>query len=72
MGTQLIRYESARDPSAGANTALLDPSAFQKPVPHGEQTWHFRFRDKKLTAFAALSSGLRKDFTFEQFGLTPP
>lgn len=72
IGTQLIRYESVRDPEAGANVALLDPGAFQRPVPYPERSWHFRFRGKKLTAFAAGESRERSDFTFEQFGLVAP
>lgn len=72
IDAQLIRYESVRDPEHGANLALLDPTAFQKPVPNDERTWHLRFRDGRLTAFAAGSSDQRYDFTFGQFGLTPP
>jgi RES domain-containing protein len=72
LDAQLIRYESARDPARGMNAALLDPAAFQKPVPKGEQTWHFRFADRKLTTFAALPSRERYTFTFEQFGLLAP
>jgi hypothetical protein len=72
LDAQLIRYESVRDPSASANVALLDPGAFQRPVPYPERSWHFRFRDKKLTAFAAGQSRERFDFTFEQFNLVTP
>ena len=72
IDAQLIRYESVRDPSKGANIALLDPEAFQRPVPYPERSWHFRFRDKKLTAFAAGGTRDRHDFTFEQFGLVTP
>lgn len=72
LDAQLIRYESVRDPASGANVALLDPGAFQRPVPYSERSWHFRFRDKKLTAFAAGESRERFDFTFEQFGLAVP
>jgi len=72
LGTQLIRYESARDPAGGTNAALFDPSTFQKPVPTNEQTWHLRFAGTKLTALAALPSRERFDFTFAQFGLTAP
>ena len=72
IGAQLIRYESVRDPPDGRNAALFDPSAFQKPVPVSAGTWHFRFAGHKLTAFAALPSGERHDFTFGQFGLTAP
>jgi hypothetical protein len=69
---QLIRYESARDPERGANLALIDPAAFREPVPRAEQTWHFRFRGQRQTAFAADPSRERYDFTFTQFGLTAP
>jgi hypothetical protein len=72
LGTQLIRYESARDPAGGLNAALFDPSAFRKPVPTTEQTWHFRFAGMKLTALAALPSRDRFDFTFAQFGMITP
>jgi hypothetical protein len=72
LNAQLIRYESVRDPARGANAALFDPSAFRKPVPTNEQTWHFRFAGSKLTALAALPSRARFDFTFEQFGLVAP
>jgi hypothetical protein len=72
IGAQLIRFESVRDPPEGRNVALFDPSAFQKPVPASAGTWHFRFTGDKLTAFAALPSGERHDFTFDQFGLASP
>lgn len=72
LDAQLIRYESVRDPPAGANVALLDPAAFQRPVPYPQGSWHFRFRDKKVTAFAGGGSRERFDFTFEQFGLVTP
>jgi RES domain len=72
VDAQLIRYQSVRDPASGANVALLDPRAFQRPVPYPERSWHFRFRDRKLTAFAAGEPRERFDFTFEQFGLVAP
>ena len=72
IGAQLVRYESVRDPPDGRNAALFDPSAFQKPVPASAGTWHFRFAGNKLTAFAAAPSEKRHDFTFDQFGLSPP
>ena len=71
-GAQLVRYQSIRDPEAGANVALFDPGAFQRPVPYPDRSWHFRFRDKRLTAFAAGESKQRFDFTFDQFGLLTP
>lgn len=71
IGAQLIRYQSVRDPLGGRNAALFDPAAFQKPVPKGERSWHFRFSGGRLTAFA-LPSAERHDFTFGQFGLVAP
>lgn len=72
IGAQLIRYQSVRDCRGRANVALLDPGAFQRPVPFPERSWHFRFKDRRLTAFAAAESRERFDFTFEQFGLVAP
>lgn len=72
IDAQLIRYESVRDVAHGANIALLDPTAFQRPVPSPERSWHFRFRDHRLTAFAAGDTRERSDFTFAQFGLIAP
>jgi hypothetical protein len=72
LDTELIRYESVRDPQSRANIALMDPAAFREKVPRGEQTWHFRFRSANLTAFAAAPSRERYDFTFDQFGLAAP
>jgi hypothetical protein len=72
LDTQLIRYESVRDPARGGNAALFDPAAFRKPVPANEQTWHLRFVGTRLTALAAVPSSERFDFTFAQFGLDPP
>lgn len=71
IDAQLVRYQSVRDLPTGRNAALFDPSAFQKPVPKGERSWHFRFSGNRLTAFA-LPSRERHDFTFEQFGLRAP
>ena len=34
-----IRYESVRDPRAGACVAVLSPKAFGRSRPHGEHTW---------------------------------
>jgi len=69
---QLIRYESVRDHNRGANVAIFDPSAFQKPVPNAERAWHFRFKDRALTAFGAGEPTVRYDFTFAQFELSNP
>lgn len=72
IGAQAIRYASVRDPLHRANLALFDPAAFTAPAPRIEQSWHFRYEDARLTAFAAFPSRERYSFTFEQFGLSRP
>ncbi len=42
-GVNAIRYESARDPSGGANIALLTCDAFASRKPLGRQTWRLHF-----------------------------
>ncbi len=69
IAAQAIRYASVRDPAHRANIALFDASAFTASAPKIEQTWHFRFENGQMTAFAALPSNERHAFTFEQFGL---
>jgi hypothetical protein len=70
--TQAIRYTSARDPKGRANLALLDPAAFAASAPKIAQTWLLRYEAGRMTAFAALPSQERHDFTFDQFGLKAP
>lgn len=72
IGTQAIRYESARDAERRANVALLDPAAFAARTPRIEQTWHFRYEAGRMTAFAAFPSEERHAFSFAQFGLVQP
>lgn len=38
----LIRYQSVRDPDAGANVAVLTPRAFAAPGLQDRQTWRLR------------------------------
>lgn len=42
-GIQVIRSESARDPAAGANIALLTCLAFSASAPAARQTWRLSF-----------------------------
>lgn len=72
LAAQAIRYESARDPACQANIAVLDPAAFAARAPRIEQTWHFRYGDGQLSAFAAFPSAEHSSFTFGQFRLTAP
>lgn len=41
----IIRYLSVRDPRRGHNLALLTCSAFARPKPVSQQTWHIRLSD---------------------------
>lgn len=72
IGTQLIRYASARDDQGGVNIALFDPACFTAPVPTPEGTWHFRFQKGRLVAIGASPSNQRHEFEFGQFGLLRP
>lgn len=69
LGTQLIRYESVRDPNDGRNAAVLRANCFEGPMPQAEGTWYFRFGNGRLNAFAASPSSGRHEFEFTQFGL---
>ncbi|HEY8607527.1 MAG TPA: RES family NAD+ phosphorylase [Noviherbaspirillum sp.] len=39
QGVQVIRYQSVRDPQAGACAAVLSPAAFAQPAPIRSETW---------------------------------
>lgn len=69
LGTQLLRYESARDPNRGINVAVLRADCFDGPMPKAEGTWYFRFGNGRLNAIAASPSNERMEFEFGQFGL---
>ncbi len=68
-GAQLIRTISARDTEARCNIVVLDPAAFAEAKPRTPKTWHMRFEDGRLVAFAAFPSNERHAFTSEGFGL---
>ena len=70
--TQLIRYESARDPNGGMNVAVLSADCFDGPMPDADGTWYFRFSNGRLNAIAASPSTGRHEFEFGQFGLARP
>jgi len=69
LDVQLIRYTSVRDPAQGANLAIVDPGAFADHTPMIEQTWHLRYEQRRLTAFAAFPVRERYNFSFDQFDL---
>lgn len=72
IGAQGLLYASVRDPGHRRNLALFDPAGFSAPSPSIQQTWHFRYEDGTLTAFAAFPSDARHSFTFADFALTAP
>ena len=53
---EIIRYQSVRDPRAGANLAVLDPVAFASPEPIAHQTWHIHIRPDVAQAICAFPS----------------
>lgn len=67
--TGLIRTRSARDKPDGVNIVVLDPAVFSSADPVVGHTWHMRFEDNLLAAFAAFPSAMRFAFVPEQFGL---
>jgi hypothetical protein len=66
IDAQLIRYESVRDPAAGANIALLDPAGFAEPTPKIVTTYHFRYEGEALLVLAAFPSTERYRFTLDE------
>lgn len=65
----LIRTISARDPEARCNIVVLDPSVFGGRDPVPQRTWHLRYEDGRLTAFAAFPADDQLVFTATDFGL---
>lgn len=50
-GIQAIRYESARDPDAGTNVALLTCAAFARTTPRRRQTWLLLVRQAEVAVW---------------------
>ncbi len=68
-GTALLRTISVCDAMRDCNIVVLDPLAFAEVSPRSQRTWHSRFEDGRLTAFAAFPRDDRVEFTFADFGL---
>ncbi|MFG1360535.1 RES family NAD+ phosphorylase [Xanthobacter pseudotagetidis] len=49
-GADVLRYESVRDPGAGANLAVLSCRAFAAPAPAERRTWHLRLGPSGVAA----------------------
>ena len=65
----LIRTISARDPETRCNIVVLDPSVFGGRDPVPQRTWHLRYEENRLTAFAAFPADDQLVFTAAGFGL---
>lgn len=68
--TQMIRYESVRDPG-NASEAIIDPAMLDADSFQIVRSWHFRYERGKLNAYSAVPSPQRLTFTAEQFGFAP-
>lgn len=66
IGTELIRFQSVRDPKGGANLAVMSCRAFATPAPEERQTWRIRLTETGAQAICAFpAAGLefvRADF----------
>lgn len=67
---ELIRYQSVRDPKAGANLALLCCSAFAAPKPLERQTWRIRVAETGVQARREFPN-LALDFAPAEFSGDP-
>lgn len=67
---ELIRYQSVRDPRAGANLALLSCSAFAAPKPLDRQTWRIRVAETGVQARREFPT-LALDFVPADFSADP-
>ncbi|MDE2361052.1 MAG: RES family NAD+ phosphorylase [Hyphomicrobiales bacterium] len=67
---ELIRHQSARDPKAGANLALLSCSAFAAPKPLDRQTWRIRIAKTGVQARREFPN-LAVDFSPADFSTDP-
>jgi len=61
-GTEIIRYQSVRDPAQGANLAVLTCRAFADPEPRDRQTWRIRLSSSGVQAICEFpQSGIEFD-----------
>jgi hypothetical protein len=67
---ELIRYESVRDPQAGANMALLTCRAFAEPRPVERQTWRIRLSPSGIQAICEFPD-MRIGFDRDAFAADP-
>ncbi|HEV8019430.1 MAG TPA: RES family NAD+ phosphorylase [Steroidobacteraceae bacterium] len=67
---ELIRYESVRDPQQAACAAVLDPAAFGRGRPRGQETWFIAASRARVRCAKDERGGPTWEFTGEQ--LTGP
>lgn len=67
IGIELIRYRSVRDPSGGANVAVLTPTALDLPEPIIRQSWHMFISGKSVRTWCE-SPVVRIEFPHDTFG----
>jgi hypothetical protein len=63
---QIIRYESVRDPQAGACAAVLDPAVFGRGKPHALQTWFIAAARARVRCARDERGGATWEFSGEQ------
>ncbi|MGD0640375.1 MAG: RES family NAD+ phosphorylase [Roseiarcus sp.] len=66
----VIRYESVRDPFAGANVAVLHCAAFAEPQPLERQTWRMRLGPTGVQALCEFPLA-RLEFDRKAFAADP-
>jgi RES domain-containing protein len=67
---EVLRYESVRDPHAGANLALLTCLAFAEPRPIERQTWRIRLSESGVHAICEFPD-IRIGFDRNSFAADP-
>jgi len=67
---ELIRYQSVRDPEAGANVALLACKPFRRNTPQARQTWRLRMSSKGIQALCEFPD-VRVEFSRDAFANDP-
>jgi hypothetical protein len=66
----VIRYESVRDPQAGANVALLTCKAFARRAPQSRQSWRLRLGPQGIQAICEFPKA-RLEFARDTFAGDP-
>ncbi len=65
-GAQLIRYESVRDPEHAACVAVLNPAAFGRGRPRGQESWFIAASRERVRCAPDERGGATWEFTRTQ------